>query len=207
MSKTLTNRTSDPAAAGEKASFSLGENQRRVIEDKYLKGATSVEAWLRGVAHNIALAELIHHPNAVKWGLFDGVRVLKKETPVPSSVQSSHIAPRVTYLLHAGLFSVSDRDANFRRFIENCASAAERFTEARAAVTAWEEPFFELMRSWKFLPNSPTLMNAGRELQQLSACYVLPIDDSMEGITHALQAQALIHKSGGGTGFSFGRLR
>ncbi|MCJ7665789.1 MAG: ribonucleotide-diphosphate reductase subunit alpha, partial [Actinobacteria bacterium] len=95
----------------------------------------------------------------------------------------------------------------FTRVARNIASAEKRYGKTEEEILEIERDFFDIMTDLDFLPNSPTLMNAGKELQQLAACFVLPVGDSMADIFEALKETALIQKSGGGVGYSFSKIR
>ncbi len=102
---------------------------------------------------------------------------------------------------------LEDADGMFRRVARDLSLADLEYGGTEEERQATEDEFYHTMRRLEVLPNSPTLMNAGRELQQLSACFVLPVDDALDSIFDRVKQTALIHKSGGGTGFSFSRLR
>ncbi len=122
--------------------------------------------------------------------------------------ENSLVTLRERYLKKDDLGEVIETPEDmFRRVAENIAQADVEYGASSEKVTETADQFYDLMSSLKFLPNSPTLMNAGKDLQQLSACFVLPVEDDMESIFGAAGQGALIHKSGGGTGYSFSRLR
>jgi ribonucleoside-diphosphate reductase alpha chain len=133
------------------------------------------------------------------------------DAPAPPAVPS--LTPNALRVLRARYLRRDDRraiietpDELFARVARAVADAELRFGGPRDAVR-WEEDFLRLMSTLDFLPNSPTLMNAGTEPGQLSACFVIPVDDSMDGIFDALKRMALVQRTGGGTGFSFSALR
>lgn len=131
-----------------------------------------------------------------------------KDLPEPQLKPNTEVVLQKRYLRKKpdGQIVETPRDL-FWRVAAAIAVEEEKYEGSSKKSGQLARDFYDLMTSWKFLPNSPTLMNAGTDLGQLSACFVLPVGDSIEEIFDAVKYAAMIHKSGGGTGFSFSRLR
>lgn len=165
----------------------------------------TVEAVLMEKGHvNIAKAYILYREKRSEIRLAKTVLGIKDDLKLP--VNTMEILKK-RYLLRDDEQNIIETPSQmFQRVAAHVAQAEKEFKSSLSPLAA-EEKFYSLMRNLEFMPNSPTLMNAGAPLGQLSACFVIPIDDSMEGIFDALKSMAKIHQTGGGTGFSFSRLR
>ncbi len=203
----LATRTGDEALASDLAGRVVATLQqrtgRRTPTVEEIQDIVEETLMSRGYA-SVARAYMLYRQQRAE------VRRLKGAIGVRDDLKLSVNAIKVLerrYLLRDEDGRIIETPMGLFRRVAGTIAAAEKSFNPAADVTALEEEFFKLMSSLKFIPNTPTLMNAGTPLGQLSACFVLPVEDSIVGIFDSLKNMALIHQSGGGTGFSFTHLR
>ena len=211
-----------------KSALKLSQNAIQVLEKRYLrkdetgKPLEKPEDMFWRVAKNIALMDALYDP-AIYNGA--GKAASKKGAPLAGVLIADGESRRAGGTKAAPISAASGRSFEVSEWDWSTLHMAFDWLISKGlAKTSWDEArstieaglgrlcntadrFYGLMVQGRFLPNSPCLINAGRELQQLSACFVLPVEDSMGSIFDSLKYAALIHQSGGGTGFSFSRLR
>jgi len=199
--------------AGDKElAASLARRVVEIVADRFANSMPSVEdvqdiveevLMTQGYA-NVAKAYVLYRQQRAY------LRRLKQVIGVRDDLKLSVNAIKVLerrYLMKDEEGNVRETPAELFRRVARTMAAVETNFDPEADVKALEQAFFELMRNLEFMPNTPTLMNAGAPLGQLSACFVLPVEDSIVDIFETLKNMAIIHQSGGGTGFSFSHLR
>ncbi len=165
----------------------------------------SVEAALMEEGYNhIAKAYILYRERRSEVRLAKSTLGVKDDLKLPLNTLE---VLRRRYLLKDDDRNVVETPSELFRRVASHVAQGERNFKSPVTPEEAEERFYHMMRNLEFMPNSPTLMNAGTSLGQLSACFVIPVEDSVEGIFKALKDMARIHQTGGGTGFSFSRLR
>lgn len=140
--------------------------------------------------------------------------LVQRQSEIKNSLMEPIISDNARYIAETR-YAMKDEEGKttekvkdiFWRVAFNIAKGDNAFGKSETEIEAQAKVFYQLLAEQKYFPNTPCLVNAGKKHQQLSACFVLPIDDSMESILQTMSDMAMIHKSGGGTGFSFTRLR
>jgi len=191
----------------------LAEKVVQVLEGHFRGETQSVED-LQDIVEKV-LIESRHAKTAKAYILYRQKRAEIRKAAALLGVEDDLKLPLNAIVILAARYLRRDENRNivettskiFRRVAKAIAHVEELYGKTDEEVAQTENIFYKTMVRFEFLPNSPTLMNAGTELGQLSACFVLPIEDSMESIFNALKYAALVHKTGGGTGFSFSKLR
>jgi len=178
-----------------KARYLLKDEEGNVIE--------STSEMFRRVARHIALVDILYHELVFDKNKQQTIKDLPELEGLPKKAQEIGLNIHNVRMLHRAYQRLNLRKHMKVTFDELLEILKTKWNEIKAK----EDEFYEMMSTFDFLPNSPTLMNAGAPLGQLSACFVLPVGDSLESIFDTLKYTALIHQSGGGTGFSFSKLR
>ncbi len=194
VSQTVTDRVTDKLSSLYKGKIPSVESIQDIVEMALMS---------EGYSH-IARSYILHRERHAEIRQAKSALGLKDDLKLP--INTIEVLKR-RYLLKDDNRDLVETPSELFRRVASAVARAEKGLKSGPGVRETEENFYGMMRDLEFMPNSPTLMNAGTSLGQLSACFVLPVEDSMEGIFEALGNMARIHQSGGGTGFSFSGLR
>jgi len=184
------------------------ENTQKAISLQIAPQPTGVKKKTNGHADSIQAKGLLNYDREQAWEVGRNIPPVPVELPEPQLSENALYIGKTRYALRNEQSEpIESAKEMFWRVAYNIAAADLQFDSSKSNMIAQAKQFYTIMATQKFIPNTPTMLNAGKPMQQLSACFVLPIEDEMRSIAQTLVDMVMIHKSGGGTGFSFSKLR